>query len=63
MKKSMFSALLIVFGMLASQPALAGSWHKSSLGQAEFGKLWSGDAFDVRDLAGKVVLVYWWTDG
>lgn len=43
-------------------PASAGSWAKSPLGQAEFGKVWSGESFETGDLAGDVVLLVWWTD-
>lgn len=45
-----------------AQPVSAGSWNKSPLGHAEFGKLWIGKPFETADLAGKVVLVVWWTD-
>lgn len=40
----------------------AASWDKSALARSEFGEVWSGPPLEVKDLAGKVVLVKTWAE-
>ena len=63
MKACVKLALLAALFLSATgQPASASSWGESPLAQADFGDLWSGEAFETADLAGKVVLVMVWGD-